>query len=198
MKLETERLILRTPRQSDWKDIVEGVGEYGVSKYLAVVPYPYEKKDALEWINRCVKKNKLKGNFSFVIELKSEKKIIGGIGITNYSKQHGTCETGSWINKNYWRKGYVMEAKIALNEYAFNKLKLRKMETGAYVPNKASNAAQLSMGYKYEGCKKKHHYSISSKKIYDENMYGLLKEDWKKNLPKLKKHLKEKIKKLKN
>ncbi len=44
MKLITKRLILRKPKKSDWKDLVEGVGEYDVAKMLLVVPHPYKKK----------------------------------------------------------------------------------------------------------------------------------------------------------
>lgn len=199
MKLETFRLILRKPKLSDIDDIYEGVRDYEVVKYLAVVPHPYSKQMAREWIGDCIKewRKKDQNKYCFFIELKSEKKVIGVIEIIGYNKQHKICETGSWMNKKYWRKGYMTEAKIAINEFAFNKLKVRKMETGVYTPNKASNATQLRMGYKYEGCRKKHHYSISSRKIYDENMYGLIKEDWKRNLPGLKRYLKKKIENLK-
>lgn len=198
MKLETKRLILRKPKLSDWRDIVEGISPLEVSRYLATVPHPYKKKDSLRWLKATLKdwnkKNETK--YSFLIELKSEKKVIGAIGIAGYNKQHKICETGSWINKNYWRKGYITEAKIAVNEFAFNKLKVRKMETGVYEKNKASNATQKAMGYKYEGTRLKHHISKSTGKIHDEYMYGLMKGDWKKNLPKLRKKLNEKIKDL--
>ncbi|GAH80485.1 unnamed protein product, partial [marine sediment metagenome] len=60
MRLETKRLILRTPRKSDWKDIVEAVGDIKVSKFLSLVPHPYKKKDALLWINECIKKARKK------------------------------------------------------------------------------------------------------------------------------------------
>jgi ribosomal-protein-alanine N-acetyltransferase len=198
MKLKTQRLVLREPKMSDWKDLVEGLNDRDTSRYLAAVAFPYKEKDAKEWIKHCIKewKEKEKTSYHFFIELRSEKKIIGAIDIANYSKQHKTCETGSWINKEYWRKGYIMEAKIAVNEFAFNRLKVRKMETGVYKENTASNKAQTSIGYKYEGCKLKHHIAKSTGKIHDENFYGLMKEDWKKNLSKLKKHLQEKIKNL--
>ena len=198
MILKTKRLILRKPKISDSKDLVEGLNNKEVSEFLATVPYPYKESDAKWWIKKCLKdwgKNK-KEDYKFFIELKLEKKIIGAIDISNLNNQNKTCETGSWINKKYWRKGYIMEAKIAINEFAFNKLKVRKMETEVYSKNKASNAAQLAMGYKYEGCRIKHGISKATGKINDENIYGLMKEDWKKNLPKLKKHLEEKIKKL--
>lgn len=198
MKLETRRLILRKPKLSDWKDVVEGLNPLEVSRYLVSAPHPYKKKDALQWLKRHVKdkKGKERTKYLFLIELKSEKKVIGTIEILNYNKHHKICETGSWINKNYWKKGYITEAKIAINEFAFNKLKVRKMETGVYTRNKASIATQKAMGYKYEGTRLKHHISKSTGKIHDEYMYGLFKEDWKKNLLKLKRKLNEKIKKL--
>jgi hypothetical protein len=43
---------------------------------------------------------------------------------------------------------------------------------------------------------KKEAKSLATGKIHDINICGLFKEDWKKNLPKIKKHLQEKIKKL--
>ncbi len=198
MKIETKRLILRKPRLSDAKDIVEGIGDIEVSRNLSSVPYPYKKKDAENWIKKIIKKwnKKDQEDYTFGIELKSEGKYIGTLGIHNINKSHGFCRTGSWLNKKYHRKGYMTEAKIAINEFAFNKLKMRKMETEAFTDNKASNVTQKAVGYKLEGCRKKHHFSKATGKLHDENIYGLMKEDWKKNLPKLKKHLKDKIKKL--
>jgi RimJ/RimL family protein N-acetyltransferase len=46
--------------------------------------------------------------------------------------------------------------------------------------NKASNATQQKVGYKHEGVKRKAARSRGSGKIHDLNLYGLLKEDWKK------------------
>ncbi|MBT4375750.1 GNAT family N-acetyltransferase [archaeon] len=198
VKLETERLILRKPKLSDAEEIFEGIGNKDVSRRLSSVPYPYKKSDAEWWLKRSIKRwmEKEQKNYDFIIILKSERKIIGSLGIHDVDRDNGVCSTGSWLNKNYWRKGYMTEAKIALNEFAFNKLKIRRMETGAFTDNKASNATQLAVGYKYEGCRRKKHISKATGKLHDENMYGLLKEDWKKKLPKLKKHLKTKIKKL--
>ena len=63
--------------------------------------------------------------------------------------------------------------------------------------NTASKSTQERIGYKLEGVLRKQSKCRATGKIYNANYYGLLKEDWKKNLPKLKKHLKGKIKKLK-
>ncbi|MGA2130076.1 MAG: GNAT family N-acetyltransferase [Candidatus Pacearchaeota archaeon] len=198
MILKTQRLILRKPKISDWKDIVEGLKDVSVAEGLEEIPHPYKKKDALIWIKKTIErwKKKKKEVYTFMIELKSEKKIIGGIGLHKVDKFVGTAGTGSWINKKYWRKGYVTEAKIAVNEFAFNKLKLRKLYSYVYTDNKASNRTQKSMEYKFEGCSKKGSRTRATGKIKDVNIYGLFKEDWKRNLPKLKKKLNEKIRKL--
>lgn len=181
IRLETKRLILRKPVKNDWKDILEGAGEYDIAK-MTMMPHPYKKKDALDFIKRINKnwKQKVKNDYSFIIELKSKKKVIGGIGIHNINIFSGVGKTGSWINKKYWRNSYITEAKVVLNDFAFNKLKLRRLESLVISENKASNATQTKMGYKFEGIQRKAMMNKASGKIHDLIMYGLLREDWKK------------------
>ena len=93
--------------------------------------------------------------------------------------------TGSWINKKYWRNGFITEAKIAANDYVFNKMKLRKLNSKIFKENKASNAVQKKIGYKFEGTQRQEAKDLATGKIHDENLYGLLKEDWKKARTKL-------------
>ncbi len=194
MKLETQRLILRKPRESDWKDLVDGLNNMNTLKFLSTAPSPYTKKSAKYWVDNCLKewKKKDKEKYYFFIELKKEKKIIGAIDIFKFDKINQKCETASWLNERYRRNGFMSEAKIAINEFTFNKLKIRKMETDVFAMNKASKATQESVGYKYEGRRIKSQKSLATGKIHDLLMFGLLKSDWKKHLPKLKKKLKEK------
>jgi ribosomal-protein-alanine N-acetyltransferase len=198
IRLETERLILRQPRLSDVKDFLEGLNNKSLLKNITPFEYPIKENDFIEVIKNTRKewKNEYKQNYIFAIELKSEKKVIGEASLSYVKKKHGTAETGSWLNEKYHRKGYITEAKIALNNFAFNELKLRKLISYIFVENKASNFVQNKIGYKLEGKLRKHVICTSTKKIHDEYLYGLLKSDWKKVLPKLKKDLKEKIKKL--
>lgn len=194
MELKTKRLILRGPKISDWKDIVEGIGDYDVAKMMFSVPYPYSKKDALWFINLKIKESKKKepNCYLFFIELKSEKKVIGVLEVFKINRFLGIGETGSWINKKYWRNGYMTEAKIAVNDFAFNIIKLRRLDSPVFKDNTASNATQLKMGYVLEGTMRKAHRSKATGKIHDVNMYGLLKEDWKKRRSILIKEMKNK------
>lgn len=187
MKLETKRLILRDPKLSDWKDLVEGLNDLKVSKFLSHRPFPYKKKNAIESINKCLKNSRKKDRrgYYWVIEVKSEKKVIGMTVLSGIDKDMGTAHTSSWINRKYWRKGFIIESKIAVNKFAFNKLKLRRINSDSFKENKASNRMLRKLGYKFEGFARKGKKSIATGKIHDSNNYGLLKEDWNKVKKKL-------------
>ena len=178
MKIETERLTIRKLKLSDWPDIVEGVGDLEVSKWTTNIPHPYSRVDAELFIRNTIK-NWGKTSYSFCLELRSERKVIGMMSLENILNINGTGVTGSWINKKYWRQGFITEAKIAVNDFAFDTLKLRRLNSSAMVSNKASNATQLKVGYIHEGMQRKGCRSKATGKVHDINMYGLLKEDWK-------------------
>lgn len=180
MQLETKRLILRDWNRKDIDDLVEGLSNYKVSKWLALVPYPYTKKDAHEWINYCKQNSKSKNrNYYFAIELKSERKVIGGIGIDKINKFHGIGGGGFWINAKYHGQGYGTEALAAKLDFAFNKLGLRRLESGFFKGNKPSLNLQKKFGYKVEGLRRKGFKCKADGKLKDEYITALLKEDWK-------------------
>jgi RimJ/RimL family protein N-acetyltransferase len=181
MKLETKRLILRPLKDSDAKSIVENINDLNISKWLLVVPYPYKLKDAKQWIGHNKKgwRKKDKSDYSFGIELKEEKKIIGGMGLHKVDKFQGRADVGYWLGKKYQRKGYGSEALKALLDLAFKKLKLRRVEAGVFVGNPSSGKLLEKFGAKKEGIKRKALIAKADKKIKDEFMYGLLKEEYK-------------------
>lgn len=166
----------------DIKDIIENINNLKVSRYLLVVPYPYKIKDAKWWINHCKKQEKAKPrkSYEFNIELKSEKKIIGGVGITHIDAYQGTATLGYWLGEKYWKKGIMTEAAKKIIDFGFNKLKLRRIDVEAFTKNKDSNALIKKLGFTYEGTLRRAKRAKSTGKIHDENIYGLLREEWKK------------------
>ncbi|MCL2079623.1 MAG: GNAT family N-acetyltransferase [Oscillospiraceae bacterium] len=50
MEFETNRLILRNWQENDIEDLLEGLNNYNVSKWLAMVKFPYLREDAEYWI----------------------------------------------------------------------------------------------------------------------------------------------------
>ena len=55
IEIETERLILRDLQMQDATAIAERIAPLNVSRYLAVVPHPYNLSDAEGFIRKIIK-----------------------------------------------------------------------------------------------------------------------------------------------
>ena len=172
--IETERLILRQYKLEDISDVIEGLNNINVTKWLAGAPYPYTEKDAEYFITKSINE-KL---YNFAIVLKSENKVIGGTQIANIDLHNGTAGGGIWISEKYWGHGYGTEAFGARIKYAFEVLGLRRLENGYFKGNEKSHKMQLRFGYKDEGIRRQKFVSKGSGKIEDEYITGLLKDEW--------------------
>jgi [ribosomal protein S5]-alanine N-acetyltransferase len=172
MRIVTERLILRPPTLKDAADIVENVNDLSVSKYLALVPYPYTLKDARVFI-KLSKNNR----YNFGIILKSSEKLIGMIGFRSLDKFIKRADIGYWLGKNYWRQGITEEALRAIVKFAFRKLKLVRLQAGVFVENKASANLLKKVGFKKEGLRRKSGRAKSTGRWHDAYSFGLLRSD---------------------
>lgn len=181
MILETNRLILREWDLKDIDDLVEGLNNIEVAKWLAFVPYPYTIANAEKWIQYCLNSS---GNeaertaYHFAIELRSAQKVIGGISIDKINRYQGTAGGGIWMNVNYHGLGYAAEAFGKRIEFAFDALDLRRLENGYFEGNESSFKLQEKFGYKVEGVKRKAFIAMATGEIMDEYITGLLKEEW--------------------
>jgi len=172
--IETDRLILRQYNLNDINDVVDGLNNINVTKWLAGAPYPYTNKDAEYFINKSINEKLYK----FAIVLKSENKVIGGTELSNIDLFNGTAGGGIWINEKYWGHGYGSEAFGARIKYAFEVLGLRRLENGYFKENEKSHKMQLRFGYKDEGIRRQRFVSKGSGKVEDEYITGLLKDEW--------------------
>ena len=174
MKIESKRLILRNWEDGDVEDIVEGLNNINVAKWMASVPFPYTEEDAKNFITKSIENNL----YNFAIVLKEENKVIGGTQLTNISYIHGTAGGGIWLNEKYQGKGYGTEAFGERIKYAFEELGLRRLENGYFKENEKSHKMQLRFGYKDEGIRRQRFVSRGTGKLEDEYITGLLKDEW--------------------
>jgi RimJ/RimL family protein N-acetyltransferase len=118
-----------------------------VTDWLYKIPVPYTKKDAKDWIRFCKKNKNNADNILYAIELENE--LIGGIGL--HKRAEHCYETGYWVGEEYWGKGF---ATLALNEaldYAFNVLKIVRVQAYVFEGNKNSIRVLEKCGFKQEG-----------------------------------------------
>lgn len=178
MEIESERLILRHWKEEDLEDLVEGLNNINVSKWLAAVPYPYTKEDGIEFIKYAKKLYANSNSIPLAIVLKEENKVIGGTFIADINKKDGTAGGGIWLNEAYQKNGYGSEAFYTKIKYSFDVLGLRRIENGYFPGNEKSKKMQEKLGFKDEGIKRKKFLCLATNEYVDECITGLLKEEF--------------------
>nr|MBN2277578.1 GNAT family N-acetyltransferase [candidate division Zixibacteria bacterium] len=88
MKIKTRRLLLREWNIRGIDNLIEGLNDLEVTKWLVFASFPDTKKDSKSWINYCIKEARKKNRVAYelAIELKFEKKVIGGASLNKINK----------------------------------------------------------------------------------------------------------------
>lgn len=136
LELQSERLRLRSIRETDAPAIVEALSDYEVTRYLTVVPFPYAEADALAWVG--MQQPAVPGAAHFAIELPGAG-MIGAVGIAD--------ELGYWLNRRYHGRGIMTEASMAVLDWHFSVLPDDLVHSGAHVGNTASLGVQNKLGF---------------------------------------------------
>jgi RimJ/RimL family protein N-acetyltransferase len=180
LKLETDRLIVRRFEESDVPDVLEysqhepsdehrrrNVGwestEESVRKWWTPM-IAMKPEEAISWL-------------SLVIELKSERRVIGNVGFN--AKRLGDAFQGQigWtLGKAHEGHGYVTEAATALLDYLFSVLGFHRVYAMTSPDNLRSWRLMERLGMRREAHFIKNCYHDSG--WTDEYVYAVLAVEW--------------------
>jgi RimJ/RimL family protein N-acetyltransferase len=167
--LETDRIILRPMKKEDVEPIFAMRSDADVMRFIRAPAI--KRGEAENWINLVSSRwADEKIGFCSVIE-KQSGKFLGWCGLWRLPETD-EIEVGYAIAKEFWRKGYAVEAAEALLKYGFEKLNLNKIVAVAFPENKASQRVmeKLGMSYDYTGefyeCDLVH-YSITREEFFN-------------------------------
>ncbi len=135
--LRTRRLTLRPLEMTDVDAIVHGVGNYDVSRWLSVVPYPYTNEDAAWFLEKTIKSNALTWGIC------DEMGLCGCIGIDD--------ELGYWLARSAWRKGYGFEAAQAVVAHWFADPDHNTLDSSYFEGNTRSGSILSALGFRTTG-----------------------------------------------
>jgi 8-oxo-dGTP diphosphatase len=144
-RIETPRLILRAVTLADAPWIERYVSDWEVARHTARIPHPYPAGGAVDFIRGLDPGD----GPTFAIERREDREPVGLIGIE--LKASGEAETGFWVGKPFWGKGYASEALKAVVEHAFLKLGLASLIALAVPENRASIRVQEKAGLSFTG-----------------------------------------------
>ena len=148
--LETDRLRLRRPQESDVSAIYQLVNDYDIARSTLNIPYPYVLADATAFLQHVNKAWAEKSRYPFAITLKESDEFMGIIGLGIH---HGNNwgEAGYWIGKSYWGRGYMTEALKRIIQFGFEDLELNRIQASHFTDNPASGRVMEKAGMQFEG-----------------------------------------------
>lgn len=117
--LETERLYLRMPKESDWSDLYEYYSDPECTRYTN--GKPMSETESWRKIASLVGHWQLRSYGSYALEEKTSGKVIGVAGF-EFPKGWPDPEIQWGLARQFWRKGYATEAVKAIKQVGFKLL----------------------------------------------------------------------------
>lgn len=145
-RLATDRLVLRPAVMEDADAIVAIIRDEAVARWLSRVPWPYDRDNAVAWIEGAATAAAAGEEAAFAIDHGGA--LIGMIGLRNLGD---TPELGYWLGRDRWGKGLATEAVGAVLAHAFGPLAASDIRSGVFDGNAASLAIQRKFGFVVTG-----------------------------------------------
>ena len=173
--LETERLLLRKTIKSDIDEFFYIQLDPDLRRYLG----PTKLGNSLEKNREYFDESKYndKSYYRWTIIKKEDNKILGTIYLNIHDEKAKTAGIDYWIRKDEWGNGYTTEASKCILNFAFNELKLNRIESCGAKDNVGTWRVMEKIGLKYEGTRKQAKFYYYGG-IEDLVLYGLTKEEY--------------------
>lgn len=155
LKVEGEKVFLRPPRALDygaWSDL---------RRRSRAFLQPWEPTWPADDLSRAAFRRRLTAyqrdmdlgaGYAFLAFRRDDKELVGGITLSNIRRgvaQMGTV--GYWAGEPFVRRGYTLDAVVALTTFAFGRLGLHRLEAACLPENTPSRRLLLRAGFELEG-----------------------------------------------
>jgi [ribosomal protein S5]-alanine N-acetyltransferase len=179
LRLIAERVYLRPPERGDYE---EWATLRARSRDFLT---PWEPSWPLDALSRASYRSRLARyaedwrtdqGYNFFIFRKDDT-LVGGVGLSNLRR--GVAETASlgyWIGEPHARQRHMSAALPPVLEFAFDRLRLHRVEAACLPSNVPSRALLARTGFHEEGYAR--NYLLIDGKWQDHVLFAILREDW--------------------
>ena len=180
MKLQTNRLLLRNLKTGDLKDFLEYRSDPEVCVFQSYQPFTQDRAE--KYIE-----NLKDGEFGEAgkwvqlgIELKSENKLIGDIGLKPEAYDARIVEFGVSLSNQYQKNGFAGEALIRVFDYLFHEVGIHRLSGIVDVENVGCIHLLENLNFRREAAYVESFWN--GEMWRDEFLYAMLENDWKTNM----------------
>jgi RimJ/RimL family protein N-acetyltransferase len=165
---------LRLPSDADVPRIVEACRDPEVSRYTTV-PSPYHPSHTVEWMQRGMAGIAAGTDLHTVIAEADGEDVLGTISLHEINRAAGRCVAGYLTAPWARRRGVAARALHLLCRFAFDDLRLARVEVTIEPGNAPSRATAESVGFREEGLLRSYMSVAGARR--DMLMYSLLPGD---------------------
>jgi len=174
--LETSRVVLRPMKTEDFDELEPLTKDPDIWTWFNKdLQQPGELK---AWMDDAFAQKKAEIRMPLVILDQDTKHISGCTSFGSISFYDKRIEIGwTWLGKEYIGMGINRQVKFALLSYAFEVMKMERVEIKTDALNERSKAAILKVGLIPEGILRSHMLMHSDRRR-DTMYFGLLRSEW--------------------
>ena len=180
-RLTGPRVMLRAPDRLDWQEWAE------LRNASRAFLTPWEPTWSDDALSRAAYRRRLARyalewhsdqGYTFFLFRVSDDALLGGISLTNVRRGVAeTCSVGYWIGQRYARQGYMTQGLALTLKFAFDQLRLHRVEAACLPHNAASRGVLLKSGFREEGYARE--YLCIDGKWQDHVLFGMVVSEWK-------------------
>ena len=168
-------LVLLQPHHAEELFSLVDKNRQHLRQFLPWVDSNTQAEHTLAAINSGIKAHETKQEAFLGISIQG--KIVGTVHLKEINRTNNNAQIGYWLDESHQGKGIVTKSVAALIEYAFNTLKLHRLEIRCATENPKSCAIPERLGFTREGVLRQAGKLADG--YVDLVVYGLLHDEWK-------------------
>lgn len=173
--LVTARLVLRETRDDDADGVFELEGDPVAMRYWSRPPMR-ELAEARASVERSRGFFPARSGLKWIVTRAAEDRMLGHLSLFNFREPSDCAEIGYGLARRHWGQGLMHEALVAVVDYAFGPLGLRRLEADVDPRNTASIRSLERLGFAREGLLRER-WQVGDE-ISDSLLVGLLAREW--------------------
>jgi RimJ/RimL family protein N-acetyltransferase len=174
--LETPRVLLRLMTPQDYDLFLPLSKDPAIWKYF--VTELSDEQELKNWIQQLFTERQQEVRMPFTVIDKHTNEVCGSTSFLNISFYDKRLEIGStWLGTSFMGTGVNRGAKFALLSFAFEVMKMERVEIKTDNLNERAKAALLKVGMKPEGVLRSH-MQMHSNRRRDSIYFSIIKSEW--------------------
>lgn len=169
------RLALRAWRLDDAAFLARVCSDDHLQRFISGLPSPYTEQVAEQWIGDQEQRLAERDSLDLAVFERPTGKLVGAVGLSSINDLHRRAEFGYWTAPEERRRGIAQRAAPLLARWAFDTLRLERLQLLIEPVNMGSVRVAEAIGAVQEGLLREH--SIIAGQRRDVLMYGLLPDD---------------------